>query len=201
MHPGDKCGASECGDAVYEKLLNMEKELPMIRCVRHPNGTVARLVNSYELQIFKACEGFPVFPLYMVTGLAPTYYSPHLGGKFANVKMNWIRNRTHPLLIDYSIVFGEEPYSLRNVQAVNQLFLAEEAHIFKTWIDAIYPEENTTVYEMSYPITTDIDFIPESWYVKNEGGVFLCFEPRWRWDWIITYWVDVRECEKVSDEP
>jgi len=179
----------------------MKDNIPLLACVRQTNGTVTRLVNSYDLAIFDACKKYPVFPLYTLHGLAPTYFSDHLGGKFANVKMHWTRGRTHPLQLNYNEVFGGKEYTTRNVQAVNQLFLKEEAEIFKTWIDGIYPEENTQIYEISYPLDTDIDYVPAGWAIKETGGAFICFDYRWRWDWIITYWVDVRECEKVSDKP
>lgn len=171
----------------------------MIQKEESSKSFLYREVRSYALTVGKNAELYPVFPLYTMTGLAPTYWSWQLGGKYKNVVMSWFRNRVHPLRINYNKVFGGRSYSADNVQAVNQLFLGEEAYIFKRWMDIIYPEENTMIYQVSFPITTDPLPLPTG-VCEDKIGSFLCFDGRWTHDWVIAYWVDVNECEFLGEE-
>ena len=171
----------------------------MSEAVPEPNHFPLRMIRSYELIVGKRAEVFPVFPLYGMRGLAPTYWSNQLGGKYKNVTMNWFRDRLHPLRINYNGVFEREDYDLASVAAVNQLFLGEEAYIFKAWMDNIYPEENTAIYPVKYPIKENLAPPPSGVWEKGKGS-FHCFDGRWTYDWVISYWVDVTECEFVGVE-
>ena len=180
----------------------MKETIPLLaNCILAAEHFPARIVASYELETGEKCKDYLMYPLFTIHGLAPTYYSPSLGGKYANVKMHWFRGRTHPLRINYNEVFGREKYKLESVQAVNQMFLAEEAQIFKVWMDAIYPEEETTIYRVVYPIERELPMIPIGQYAKGEGGSFTSFDYRWTHDWIIRYWVDVTKCDLVGVDP
>lgn len=164
-----------------------------------PDYFPLRVIRSYALTVGKKAEVYPVFPLYVMRGLAPTYWNGQLGGKYKNVTMNWFRDRLHPLRINYTKVFGQENYDFDNVLAVNQLFLGEEAYLFKVWMDDIYPEENTAIYPVMYPITENPGSPPHGVW-EDKKGSFHCFDGRWTYDWLISYWVDVSECEFVGTE-
>jgi len=190
-------GGDLCGNFVYQKLSEPTDMIPLLNCVRHTNGVVSRLVNSWELYTHLACKGLQVPALYMMDGHAPSYTNPLLGGKFKDVHMHWTRARVHPLLIDYNEVFGTTDYSMNNVQAVNQLFLREEADMWLTWMNRIYPEENTKMYQVKYPVSTDVKYVPLGCITK-EGGAFFAFDVRWTHDWLVTYWCITKDCELLQ---
>jgi len=190
-------GTRKCGDHVYQKLQDEANRIPLLNCVRQSNATVTRIVNSWELYTYEGCRGLQVPALYMMDGHAPTYTNPKLGGKFKDVHMHWTRLRTHPLLIDYNQIFGSMDYSFRNVQAVNELFLKEEADIWLSWMNKIYPEENTKMYQIQYPVPLNVDYIPMC-CVHSKGGSFIAFDVRWTQDWIVSYWCNIEECELLE---
>ena len=190
-------GGDLCGNYVYKKLTDPNDQIPLLNCVRHDNNTVTRLVNSWELYTHTACKGLQVPALYMMDGHAPTYTNPMLGGKFKDVHMHWTRRRTHPLLVDYNQIFKSMDYSFRNVQAINELFLKEEADIWLAWMNKIYPEENTKMYQVEYPVPLGVDYIPMCG-IPGKGGSFLVFDVRWTYDWIVSYWCNIEKCELLQ---
>ena len=93
----------------------MKETIPLLmNCILGAEHFPARVVQSYELVTGEHSKDSPIYPLFTVHGLAPTYHNEKLGGKYENVKMHWFRGRTHPLRIDYNKVFGRDKYDLES---------------------------------------------------------------------------------------
>jgi hypothetical protein len=134
--------------------------------------------------------------LYKVYGLAPTYTNPRLGGKFANVTMNWWVWRQRFFFFDYNKIFGGEEYGWPQVLAVSQMFLLREAQMFKEWIDGLYPEENTTIVKVEYPFPNDITPYPIEW--KDNCGSLQSKPYNYHYDLDIWYFIDVTNCKVIE---
>lgn len=129
--------------------------------------------------------------LYKVWGMAPTYTFPKDGTKYYNLKMNWWILRNHPFVANYTEILGQSDYTVEQVMYVNRFFLKHEAEAWKEWLDKIYPEENTQMEIINYPMEYkpfEINaFTSEIGYGSN-----VCFEGRWFYDFQICYYIDTR---------
>ena len=126
--------------------------------------------------------------LYKVRGLAPTYTNDLIGGVFENLTMNWWVFRRGLLKVNYLAMISE-PISYDLMIAISQLFLLREAEMFKEWIDAIYPEENTELIKVDYPFKDTTPY-PPLWSRKKKCGSFFSNPLDWLYDLTICYYID-----------
>lgn len=132
--------------------------------------------------------------LYSVTGLAPIYTFPHTRQSWGNVFMTWWVLRPVPFRVNYEHIFGEE-YTEQNMTAVNQLWLLEEAELYKKWIDGIYPEEETKITKLEYPYKPH-----ESYELDFDGvkGSLWSAHPFWHYAFRVCYYMDTTHNKKLN---
>lgn len=153
-----------------------------------PRGFAIPLDKEAE---FKKWKNLP--DLYRVRGVAPTYTNPLLGGVFENLTMNWWVFRRHMMAVDYETILGKEFDYYENrteLVAINQLFLLREAEMFKEWIDNIYPEENTEIIKVEYPIVDPSPYIAY-WNKDLNVGSFWSIPHDWLYDLAVCYFIDI----------
>ncbi|MHA2086422.1 MAG: hypothetical protein ACXABD_21975 [Candidatus Thorarchaeota archaeon] len=153
----------------------------------HPGGFAIPLSKKGEF------KNWPHLPeLYRVKGVAPTYTNHLIGGVFENLTMNWWVFRRKIMPLDYETVLGRK-YDYEEDRgaliAANQLFLLREAEMFKEWIDEVYPEENTEIIKVDYPITDVIPYIAY-WNVDAKAGSFWSQPHDWLYDLAVCYYID-----------
>jgi hypothetical protein len=131
--------------------------------------------------------------LYRVWGLAPSYTNGLIGGTFHGLKMNWWVYRTLAMRIDYSDVLGQDnnSFAVKDLMAVNQCFLLEEAELFKGWIDKVFPEEKTRIEKIEKPIK-NIEMYPLDWNEEEKRGSYWSAHTDWNYDLKICYYIDVK---------
>lgn len=138
--------------------------------------------------------------LYQVTGVAPTYTFPHndeVCGRqtWSNVFMTWWVIRSMPFRVNYGHIFGNDEFSEEDMLAVNQMWLLEEAELYKKWIDNLYPEEETKITKIEYP------YKPHNAYRINFDGVkgsLWSAHPFWHYAWRVCYYIDTTNCKKLN---
>lgn len=132
--------------------------------------------------------------LYQVVGIAPTYTYPATRKTYGKVTMNWWVYKSVPFRVNYENILGKK-YSDGDMIAVNQLFLLEEAKLFKKWIDDLYPEENTKIIKVEYPAkklrchTLGFDGVKGSLWNGH---------PFWHYAMQICYYIDLTKCKKLN---
>jgi hypothetical protein len=129
-----------------------------------------------------------VLDLYRVRGIAPTYTNKSIGGVFENLTMNWWVYRRRAFAIDYSTAFTGT-YEYKHIKALSQLFLLDEAEMFKRWIDAIYPEENTEILQVGFPIEP-FEPYPYDYDEEKKQGSFWSNPPDYDFDLAVCYYID-----------
>ncbi|KKL60158.1 hypothetical protein LCGC14_2208110 [marine sediment metagenome] len=142
-----------------------------------------------------------IVDLYKVEGVAPTYTFPHdIDGKrqcWGQVKLHWWPTRKIPYRINYNKVFGTQDYTMDELCAVNQLWILEEAEIYKKWIDGIYPEENTVITKVEYP-AKGLKSYPTDWDINNGEGSLWSAHAFWHFSWQVCYYIDTRNNKKLN---
>ena len=157
----------------------------------------AKIVSIAPLPLLNRCGRWGTPQLYRVRGVAPAYRNDgHLGGQYADVVMKWYMERRRTLFVNYDEIFGREDYDLVEVDALNECFLLEEAELWTNWINSVYPEENTKIFPLEYPVKKIESFERPIYPLKS--GSFHCFDARWYFDLQVKYWVDITECKKLD---
>ena len=127
--------------------------------------------------------------LYRVRGVAPTYTNRGIGGVFYDLTMNWWVYRKQAFKLDYKIVFDRD-FDYFDIIALNQLFLLEEAEMFKNWIDGVYPEEKTEIIKVDFPLGNTKPY-PFSWDEEKKQGSFWSNPADWNYDLAVCYYIDI----------
>jgi len=132
--------------------------------------------------------------LYRVTGVAPTYTFPQGRQTWGNVTMNWWPLREMPFRVNYEHILGKR-YTEDDMLAVNQLWLLEEAEIYKKWIDGIYPEEETVITKVVYPAK---DLVSHRMDFDGVKGSLWSAHPFWHYAFRVCYYINTTNCKKLN---
>lgn len=142
-----------------------------------------------------------IVDLYRVEGIASTYTFPHeVNGKiqcWGKVHLHWWPSRYMPLRINYEKVFGGTEYTVDEMCAVNQLWILDEAEIYKRWIDDIYPEEETKIIKMEFPLK-GLESYPTDWNTETMEGSLWSAHPFWHYSWQVCYYIDTTNNKKLN---
>jgi len=80
--------------------------------------------------------------------------------------------------------------SYEDMIGISQLFLLREAEMFKEWIDEVFPEENTEMVKVEYPLT-DIVTYPFDYNEEEKHGSFWSNHIDWLYDLAVCYYIDI----------
>ena len=162
-------------------------------------GARLEIITPIPITAPPSCRKLAKPQLYRVEGTAPKYRNDaYLGGQFANVRMHWFMERNRMMSINYPEILGRDDYNVSEIEAVNELFLLGEAALWKEWMDSVYPEENTELIPVEYPMDRPVPYgtLP---IIHGVSGPFYCHDLRWIYDLDVRYWVDVTDCPKIDD--
>lgn len=136
--------------------------------------------------------------LYKVEGIAPTYTFPKEKRQcWGKVHLHWWPTKSLPYRINYGKVFGREDFTMDEIAAVNQLWMLEEAEIYKKWIDKIYPEEETKIIKVEYP-ATDLKSFPTTFDNENGVGSLWSAHKFWHYAFQVCYYIDTTNNKKLN---